>query len=50
MPMRPPALASTNCDELTDTLTLKLNKARQTAITSDLLDIVGGAEAQQQTA
>ena len=37
--------ASKNCDEMVDTLTLSLNKARQSTITSDLLDIVGGAEA-----
>jgi F0F1-type ATP synthase gamma subunit len=30
-----------------DTLTLRLNKARQGTITGDLLDIVGGAEALQ---
>jgi len=40
--------ASGNCDEMADTLTLKLNKARQSSITNDLLDIVGGAEALQQ--
>lgn len=40
--------ASKNCDELFETLTLRLNKARQSAITGDLLDIVGGAEALQQ--
>jgi F-type H+-transporting ATPase subunit gamma len=39
--------ASRNCDELVDTLTLNMNKARQSAITADLLDIVGGAEAIQ---
>jgi F-type H+-transporting ATPase subunit gamma len=37
--------ATKNCEELISTLTLRLNKARQTSITSDLLDIVGGAEA-----
>jgi len=37
--------ASRNCDELVDALTLSLNKARQSAITGDLLDIVGGVEA-----
>ncbi|MBN1868371.1 ATP synthase F1 subunit gamma [Candidatus Sumerlaeota bacterium] len=40
--------ASKNCDELVDSLTLRLNKARQGTITGDLLDIVGGAEALQQ--
>ncbi|MEN6627154.1 MAG: ATP synthase F1 subunit gamma [Candidatus Sumerlaeia bacterium] len=39
--------ASKNCTELGDQLTLKLNKARQGAITKELLDIVGGAEALQ---
>lgn len=37
--------ATKNCDELVDSLTLALNKARQSSITRDLLDIVGGAEA-----
>ena len=37
--------ASNNCDELVDNLTLVYNKARQAAITADLMDIVGGAEA-----
>ncbi len=37
--------ASNNCDDMIDALTLKLNKARQSSITADLLDIVGGAEA-----
>lgn len=40
--------ASKNCDEMIDSLTLKMNKARQSSITNDLLDIVGGAEALQQ--
>jgi F-type H+-transporting ATPase subunit gamma len=40
--------ASRNCDEIVQTLTLKLNKARQSTITGELLDIVGGAEALQQ--
>ena len=39
--------ASKNCTELVDQLTLRLNKARQAAITKELLDIVGGAEALQ---
>jgi F-type H+-transporting ATPase subunit gamma len=42
--------ASQNCDEMVDSLTLSLNKARQSTITSDLLDIVGGAEALQKSA
>jgi len=37
--------ASNNCKELITDLTLVYNKARQAAITKDLLDIVGGAEA-----
>ena len=42
--------ASKNCDEMVDSLTLSLNKARQSTITGDLLDIVGGAEALQKSA
>jgi F-type H+-transporting ATPase subunit gamma len=37
--------ATKNCDEMVDSLTLIYNKTRQAAITSDLMDIVGGAEA-----
>ncbi|MGI8649949.1 MAG: ATP synthase F1 subunit gamma [Rubrobacter sp.] len=37
--------ASDNANELADTLTLKMNKARQAQITQELLEIVGGAEA-----
>ncbi len=37
--------ASKNCNDLTDNLTLAYNKARQAAITAELMDIVGGAEA-----
>ena len=37
--------ATDNAEELIGNLTLDYNKARQLAITSDLLDIVGGAEA-----
>jgi F-type H+-transporting ATPase subunit gamma len=37
--------ATKNCDEMVDTLTLEYNKARQAAITKELMDIVGGAEA-----
>jgi F-type H+-transporting ATPase subunit gamma len=37
--------ATNNCDEMIDTLTLKYNKARQSAITAELMDIVGGTEA-----
>jgi F-type H+-transporting ATPase subunit gamma len=38
--------ATRNADELTDTLKLFYNRARQSAITTELIDIVGGAEAQ----
>ncbi|MDZ7816977.1 MAG: F0F1 ATP synthase subunit gamma [Planctomycetota bacterium] len=37
--------ATRNADELIDDLTLAYNKARQAAITDEMLDIVGGAEA-----
>ncbi len=37
--------ASRNCKEMIDRLTLVYNKARQAAITKELMDIVGGAEA-----
>jgi len=37
--------ASNNADDMIDHLTLVFNKARQAAITNELLDIVGGAEA-----
>lgn len=37
--------ATRNCDELINSLTLKMNKARQAAITAELMDIVGGTEA-----
>ncbi len=37
--------ATRNCDEMTAALTLLYNKTRQAAITRDLMDIVGGAEA-----
>lgn len=42
--------ATKNCSEMVDSLTLKANKARQNAITRELLDIVAGAEAQKQGA
>jgi len=41
--------ASENASQLTEDLTLVYNKARQAAITSEILDIVGGAEALQDT-
>ncbi len=37
--------ATDNAAELIDILTLERNKARQTSITNEILDIVGGAEA-----
>jgi F-type H+-transporting ATPase subunit gamma len=37
--------ATSNCEELVRSLTLKMNKARQAAITAELMDIVGGTEA-----
>ena len=39
--------ATRNCDELISSLTLLYNKTRQAAITNELIDIVGGANAQQ---
>jgi F-type H+-transporting ATPase subunit gamma len=41
--------ASDNADALTQDLTLIYNKARQAAITAEILDIVGGAEALQES-
>jgi len=37
--------ATKACDDMVDSLTLAYNKARQSAITAELMDIVGGAEA-----
>ena len=37
--------ATDNATALADALTLERNKVRQTAITNEILDIVGGAEA-----
>jgi len=37
--------ATDNCDELKQTLTIQMNKARQAMITKELLEIVSGAEA-----
>jgi F-type H+-transporting ATPase subunit gamma len=37
--------ATNNCKEMITSLTLVYNKARQAAITAELMDIVGGAEA-----
>ncbi len=43
--MRAMENATSNCKELITTLTLIFNKTRQAAITRELMDIVGGAEA-----
>jgi F-type H+-transporting ATPase subunit gamma len=37
--------ATKNCEEMIQNLTLRMNKARQSAITAELMDIVGGTEA-----
>jgi F-type H+-transporting ATPase subunit gamma len=37
--------ATRNCEDLIQNLTLKYNKVRQSAITAELMDIVGGTEA-----
>jgi len=37
--------ATRACDDMTNQLTLLYNKTRQAAITRELMDIVGGAEA-----
>ncbi|MCX7045075.1 MAG: F0F1 ATP synthase subunit gamma, partial [Candidatus Sumerlaeota bacterium] len=37
--------ATENCQEMISSLTLRANKARQAAITKEILEIVGGAEA-----
>jgi len=37
--------ATNNCKDMIESLTLIFNKARQAAITAELMDIVGGAEA-----
>jgi F-type H+-transporting ATPase subunit gamma len=37
--------ATRNCEDMIESLTLRYNKARQAAITSELMDIVGGTEA-----
>ena len=38
--------ATDAANEMIDDLTLKMNKARQEMITNELVDIVGGVEAQ----
>ena len=37
--------ATQSCTEMVGSLTLQFNKARQAAITGELMDIVGGVEA-----
>ncbi len=37
--------ATRACKDMVDDLTMVYNKARQSAITAELMDIVGGAEA-----
>jgi F-type H+-transporting ATPase subunit gamma len=39
------AAATANADELVRTLTRVMNRARQDAITTEIMEIVGGAEA-----
>jgi len=39
--------ATSNAKEMIDRLTLTFNRARQAAITKELMDIVNGAEALQ---
>jgi F-type H+-transporting ATPase subunit gamma len=39
------AAATENADELVRTLTRVMNRARQDAITTEIMEIVGGAEA-----
>jgi F-type H+-transporting ATPase subunit gamma len=41
--------ATSNCGEMIDHLTLVYNKTRQQSITTEMMDIVGGAEALQST-
>ena len=42
------AAATDNADELSKTLTREMNRARQDAITTEIMEIVGGAEALRQ--
>ena len=37
--------ASRNASEMIDKLTLRMNRVRQAAITTELMEIIGGAEA-----
>ena len=43
------AAATENADELVRTLTRVMNRARQDAITTEIMEIVGGAEALRQS-
>ena len=43
------AAATDNADELSKTLTREMNRARQDAITTEIMEIVGGAEALRQS-
>jgi F0F1-type ATP synthase, gamma subunit len=40
--------ATDNAHDLIEDLTLAMNKARQASITKEILDIMGGAEAQRE--
>jgi F-type H+-transporting ATPase subunit gamma len=44
------AAATENADDLVKTLTIVMNRARQEAITTEIMEIVGGAEALRQSA
>jgi F-type H+-transporting ATPase subunit gamma len=44
------AAATDNADELVKTLSRIMNRARQDAITTEIMEIVGGAEALRQAA
>ena len=46
-PIQTPAMenATTNAEDMIKDLSLKFNKARQSAITTEMLEIVSGAEA-----
>jgi F-type H+-transporting ATPase subunit gamma len=42
--------ATTNANDLVKTLNLTYNRARQAAITKEILEVVGGAEALRESA
>jgi F-type H+-transporting ATPase subunit gamma len=44
------AAATDNADDLVKSLTRVMNRARQDAITTEIMEIVGGAEALRQSA